>query len=81
MENTLTIEEGHALVIGGEDFVVLSVTDLGVADMAFSSLCQWGTHILKLERASDGACYAATRYASGEISDPFPFHFGRSVVE
>ncbi len=80
MENTLMIEEGNALVIEGEDFIVLSVTDLGTADMPLSGLCQWGTHILKLERCRDGKCYAATRYASGEIGLPFPFRIDQAIL-
>ncbi len=78
MENTLMLEKGSALVVEGEDFIVLSVTDLGMADMHPSGLCQWGTHILKLERSSDGKCYAATRYASGEIGHPFPFRIDQA---
>lgn len=80
MENTLMIEKGNALVIEGEDFIVLSVTDLGMADLHLSGLCQWGTHILKLERTRDGKFYAATRYASGEIGHPFPFHIGQASL-
>lgn len=72
------IEKGNALVIEGEDFTVLSVTDLGTADMHLTGLYQWGTHILKLERLRDGKCYAATRYASGEIGHPFPFRIDQS---
>ena len=77
MEKALSIQEGEELVIEGENFVVLSVTNLGTEDLQVSSFCQWGTHILTLERASDGKCYAATRYASGEIGIPFPFRISQ----
>ena len=77
MEKALSIQEGEELVIEGEHFVVLNVTDLGTESVQVSTFCQWGTHILTLERSSDGKCYAATRYASGEIGIPFPFRISQ----
>ncbi|MFK7847057.1 MAG: hypothetical protein AB8G77_17275 [Rhodothermales bacterium] len=78
MENILFFKQGEELLIEEEAFVVLKVTDLGTEDVQLSSFCQWGTHILTLERSRDGKCYAATRYASGEIGAPFPFKFSEN---
>ena len=78
VENSLSIQNGELLVIEGEDFIVLGVTNLGTEDVQLSSLCQWGTHILTLKRSSDGKSYAATRYASGEIGIPFPLRISRT---
>lgn len=73
MEQQLSIQEGERIVLDGEDFLVLSITDLGTEHVDLSSICQWGTHILTLKRARDGRLFAATRYASGDIGSPYPF--------
>lgn len=73
MEHGLSLKEGEKIVIEGEDFVVLDITNLGTESVKVPNLYQWGTHIITLERSRDGHCYAATRYASGEIGLPFPF--------
>lgn len=75
MESSLDINENEHLELAGQAYKVLSVTDLGTRKVHLDSKCQWGTHILTLENEDDGARYAATRYASGEISDPFPIVF------
>ena len=77
MEKMFFFKKGEKLVIEEEAFVVLNVTDLGMGGVQLSSFCQWSTHILTLERSRDGKCYAATRYASGEISTPFPLKFSK----
>ncbi len=77
MKQDLSLKEGEQVVIEGEDFIVLSVTNLGTEGVQLPSLCQWGTHILTLERSRDGKCYAATRYSSGEIGLPFPFRISQ----
>ena len=77
MEKSLSIHEGEQIVIEGENFLVVNITDLGFDGVDLSSICQWGTHILTLERSSDGLCFAATRYASGNISPPYPFRISQ----
>ena len=80
MEQSLSIQEGEQIIIDGEQFLVLGITDLGIDGVDLSTICQWGTHILTLQRASDGICFAATRYASGTIGAPYPFRISQQGV-
>ena len=81
MKKDLSFKRGEQIVIEGEDFIVLGITNLGTEGVHLSTLRQWGTHILTLERSRDGKCYAATRYASGEIGLPYPFRISQVKAE
>lgn len=73
MTNALHIEEGTLLEVEGERYRVIGITDLGVADLTLPGIQRWGTHILTLQRRSDGQRFAATLYDTGNIGMPYPF--------
>ncbi|MDZ4701912.1 MAG: hypothetical protein SH809_19535 [Rhodothermales bacterium] len=73
MINALPFEEGTLLEVEGERYRVIGITDLGVADLSLPGVQRWGTHILTLQRHSDGQRFAATLYDTGNIGMPCPF--------
>ncbi len=79
MLNAQPIEEGTLLEVEGERYEVVGITDLGVSDLALPGVQRWGTHILRLQRDSDGEQFAATLYDSGSIGLPYPFR-GRNTA-